>query len=171
MRILGPPSASVEVVKLNLHTLNYHPRFEQEMLKPLWEEAVFGGVDPVGVIAQAYKETGGGHYTGKVRPEFYNTCGLKIRHQNLFPGITDGDNPLAHQMFPSWTMGAKAHVQHLCAYAGKPIDTFELVDPRYGYVYGKHWCETFEELGGKWAPAADYGVLVVKLAQTLRKTP
>lgn len=137
------------------------------MFPALWWAAVRYGVDPVGVVAQSWKETGGGHFTGRVKPLFYNTCGLKIRHLDLFPGVTDGDNPLAHQMFPNWTIGALAHVQHLRAYAGWAVPEDELFDPRYVYVIGRDPVDTFEELSGKWAPSPTYGQEIVRLAQQL----
>lgn len=167
MRIIGPPSADRETVRSNLSTMSLHARFLGEMFLPLWEAALAYDIDPVGVIAQSYKETGGGVFGGKVKPEFYNTCGLKIRHQPLFPGLTDGDNPLAHQMFPSWSVGAVAHVQHLRAYAGWPVADL-VVDPRYVFVIGKHIVESFAELGGKWAPSPSYGTELETIARQLQ---
>jgi N-acetylmuramoyl-L-alanine amidase len=168
VRIIGPPSAEMDLVQRNALALSgTHPRFVEEMLTPLWDAASDYMIDPVGVVAQAYKETAGGNYTGKVKAEFYNTCGLKIRHLGMLPEA-DGDQPLAHQIFPSWEVGAEAHVQHLRAYAGWPIDLELVVDPRYQLVVGKNACATFEELSGKWAPSATYGQELVTLARRLR---
>ena len=61
-----------------------------------------------------------------------------------------------------------AQVQHLRAYAGWPVDGL-IVDPRYVWVIGKHRCETFQELGGKWAPSATYGTELVAIANRLRE--
>lgn len=168
MRILGPPSVTVAHLSARL-TLqaDAHPRFLGEMFQPLWEAAESYTVDPVGMVAQAFKETGGGRYGGKVKPEHYNPCGLKIRHLDLYPGVTDGDNPLAHAMFPNWTTGCRAQAQHLRAYAGWPVHPENLVDPRYTLVIGRHRCESFEELGGKWAPSLTYGQEIVTLARRL----
>lgn len=170
MRIIGPPSAALDDVRaVLLQDARVHPRFTAEMLDPLWEEAELYGLDPVGVIAQSYKETAAGVYPGKVRPEFYNTAGIKIRHQTLFPGVTDGDNPLAHAMFPSWFVGARAHAQHLAAYAGLRLEDHEIVDPRFTYVVGRYALENFEELGGgHWAPSPTYGVDLVAVARKLQ---
>lgn len=170
MRIIGPPSADFTTVAQNAAALpSIHPRFVAEMTGPLWSAALHVGVDPVGMIAQAYKETGGGRYAGKVKPEAYNTCGLKIRYPALYPGITDGDNPLAHALFPNWEVGAMAQAQHLCGYSGQALPTGDLVvDPRYWLVVGKHWCETFEELGGRWAPSTTYGTELVTIARQLQ---
>jgi hypothetical protein len=169
VRIIGPSTADKASVAGRLAGMGGDKRFVGEMLNPLWSAAERYGIDPAGVVAQSYKETGGGKFGGKVKPEFYNTCGLKIRHQNLYPGVTDGDNPLAHAMFPSWEVGAEAHVQHLRAYAGWPV-TDLIVDPRYVLVIGRHACESFAELGGKWAPTASYGTELVAIARKLQVT-
>lgn len=169
MRIIGPPSTTLETVHENLSVLGAAPLFINQIFPALWPAAVRYAVDPVGVVAQSYKETGAGRFPGKVRPEFCNPCGLKVRVQSILPELT-GDLPLAHQIFPNWDVGARAQVQHLRAYAGWPIDTEDdlLVDPRYMYVIGKHWCESFEDLGGRWAPAVDYGVRIVEIARRLQ---
>jgi hypothetical protein len=131
------------------------PRFRDEMLPELWAAALPYGIDPVGMVAQSGKETGWGTFTGSVSPRFYNTAGIKIRHQDLFPGITDGDRPLAHQMFPNWRVGAVAHAQHLVAYTGGTVAGM-VVDPRYNLVPAPR-VETWAELGGRWAPSPTYG--------------
>lgn len=168
MRIIGPASATYATVEKNLRArVGLHPRFVNEMFPELWAAAVEYGLDPVGVVAQAGKETGWGNFTGNVKPEFYNTAGIKVRYNALFPGVTDGDRPLAHQMFPNWRVGAIAHVQHLRAYTGWPVTDEPIVDPRYQYV-AAHRLENFEDLGGKWAPSTSYGVELVGLARSLQ---
>ena len=142
-----------------------HPRFAAEMVPQLWAAGLEYGVDPVGMVAQSGKETNWGNYTGQVLPQFYNTAGIKIRHQSLFPGITDGDRPLAHQMFPNWAVGAMAHAQHLRAYAGKPVIGL-VVDPRYSLV-GPPFVETWEGLGGRWAPSVTYGTEIEEIMERL----
>lgn len=176
MRIIGPPSA--EFHKAHKWSITRAtPLFVNEMLTPLWGLAITHYIDPVGVVAQSFKETGGGRFAGKVKFEFRNTCGLKVtaEQMRLFPGITDNDNPLAHAMFPSWEIGALAHVQHVCAYAGWPVDMSErdlpLVDPRYGLVAGRFKCENWSELGSKWAPSATYGHEIENLMREIQLTP
>jgi len=151
--IMAPASASRAVVMSNLVAT---PLFTDQMFPRLWAAAELYGVDPVGVVAQSGKETGWGAFGGAVTARWYNTAGIKVRHLDLVPGVTDGDRPLAHQMFPNWEVGAVAHVQHLCAYAGREIDDL-IVDPRYVWVMGQHLVQTWAELGGKWAPSPTYG--------------
>lgn len=168
MRIVGPPTADKGRVTSQIVALGIgHPRFTTEMFDPLWSAALRYCIDPVGLVAQAYKETGAGNFGGNVKPEHCNPCGLKIRYLGLYPEAS-GDLPLAHQMFPNWATGARAHAQHLRAYAGCPVEDTELVDPRYFLVFGKFQCIEFEDLGGKWAPSLTYGTELVALARKLR---
>ena len=171
MRIIGPPSAERHVVKAGLTgDPTVHPRFYQEMFDHLWDAAVGYNIDPVGVVAQSYKETGRGHFGGAVQPGFRNTCGLKVRYVGMVKailGTADDDHPLLHQQFPSWRAGAEAHVQHLRAYASWPVDDL-VVDPRYEWVAGGYYrLENFEELSGRWAPSPTYGQELVAIARKL----
>lgn len=169
LRIIGPPSATRSQVSGQLATLAPHPRFIADIFHPLWDAAEHYIIDPVGAVAQSFKETGGGQFAGKVKPEFYNPCGLKIRNQQLFPGITDDDNPLAHAMFPNWEVGTMAQIQHLRAYTGWLVPIGELVvDPRYVFVVGRNTCENFSDLGGRWAPSPTYGNEIEALAKKLQ---
>jgi hypothetical protein len=167
MRILGPPSANYDVVRANLIRLGAHDRFVNDMLPALWMAAVKYAIDPPGMVSQAFKETGGGKFGGKALWQFHNTCGLKLRYPGLFPEST-GDMPLAHSQFASWDVGAEAHAQHLRAYTGCAIDGHLNIDPRWVFVWGKYRVETFEELGGKWAPSPSYGTEIVDIAGQLR---
>jgi hypothetical protein len=136
------------------------------MFPVLWDAGLRYGIDPVGMVAQSFKETGKGHFGGKVLPQFYNTAGIKIRHVGLLPG-TEDDKPLAHQMFPNWEVGAVAQAQHLRAYVSKPVTGELIVDPRYTVVAPnlnlKHWAD----LGRNWAPSPTYGVEIETLIQQL----
>ncbi|PRY35340.1 glucosaminidase domain-containing protein [Umezawaea tangerina] len=168
MRILGPSPVGVTLatVKALLPALGATPRFVNEMAGPLWTAAEKYAVYPPGVLAQAFKETKGGAYGGQVKPEHCNTAGLKLRYPGLYPE-TSGDQPQAHAQFPSWEVGAEAHVQHLRAYTGCLVTGHLNVDPRWVFVVGKYRIETFEELGGKWAPSPSYGTELVAIANQL----
>lgn len=168
MRIIGPPSADIKLVRSNAVALGADPRFVAAMLQPLWDAGLLYGIDPVGVVAQSAKETNWGRFGGNVRPDMFNTAGIKNRHV-LFPGVDDGDRPLAHARFANWAVGAMAHCQHLRAYTGWPVTTQPIVDPRYDLVTGTA-LENFEELGGRWAPSPSYGTELVVVARRLQAT-
>jgi hypothetical protein len=169
VRIIGPPSADQARVAANLTAAGAVPLFLGQILPALWQAAVALTVDPVGVVAQSFKETGGGAFQGKVSPDACNPCGLKIRVLGIYGPPTAGDEPGAHAIFPSWQVGAVAHVQHLRSYAGWPVDGL-IVDPRYALALKgpRDWCENFEDLGGKWAPDLEYGRSVVYIARRLQ---
>lgn len=172
MRIIGPPSATLDKVGKNISDKGWY-FFHQAMLLPLWNTAVEYGVDPVGVVAQSLHETGNGLFPGNVRVWFQNTCGLKVRDPNTvlqIIGASNPDHPLVHAQFASWHVGAEAHVQHLRAYAGWAVEEeYEIVDPRYIWVKGKYSLTHFSELNGKWAPSPTYGDRVELKMQEISK--
>jgi hypothetical protein len=78
-----------------------------------------------------------------------------------------GSRPLAHAQFPSWELGAIAHVQHLRAYMGVKFRGV-IVDPRWDWVFPKHQARHWEDLSGKWAvPGEGYGQKIVTLGNKL----
>lgn len=168
MNIIGAPSATFSTVVAKLATVapGRDPRFVGEMITPLWNAAEKYCIDAVGMVAQCGKETGWGTYKGNVRPTFCNPCGLKTRYGGQFPGIDDGDNPLAHERFASWNVGMEAFAQHLRAYAGIPVKDL-IVDPRYTLVIGRYQARNFADLSGKWAPSLTYGQEIEAIAARL----
>lgn len=177
MKIAGPPSATSFRVGANL--VAKYPksagRFFELMLPVLWQAALMYDIDPVVMVAQSGKETAWGTFLkpdgtpGNARPGFCNTAGIKIARPDDFPGCSDGDKPLAHAQFASFEAGAEAHAQHLLAYLQRPLPQAAiLLDPRWQWVYGRKAAITdVEQLGGAWAPAADYGQSVAAIAQAL----
>jgi N-acetylmuramoyl-L-alanine amidase len=168
LRIIGPPIATIDKVLSNLTAMGAASLFINSMLIPLWDEALAAAVDPVGMVAQSYKETAGGKFGGAVTAQFYNTAGIKVRHLGKFPGVDDGDRPLAHAQFASWNIGARAHAQHARGYANCPVPDAEVVDPRYWLVIGRHNCVNWSDLGGKWAPSLTYGQEIESIARRLQ---
>jgi flagellum-specific peptidoglycan hydrolase FlgJ len=174
--ILGPASrVSSSNVRYNLQRMKASPLFINEMFPVLWEEASDYNVDPCGVVAQSAKETGWGKFTGVLSAEWRNTCGLKVRDPKAFglEGETDYER-FAHQIFPNWRQGARAHVQHLIAYVAGDVRERDLVDPRYSYIRSSFKAgdiETFAELGGpgRWAAAPDYGTRIEQIILELSK--
>ncbi len=173
MKIIGPHSATYAEVETRLKARpGVHTRFINDIFPALWAAATKYGIDGVGMVAQSAKETSWGNFGGKVSPEFFNTAGNKITpaQQKLFPGVTDGDNPLAHAMFASWKVGAEVHAQHLRRYAGVPIQVETLlVAPRYTAVAEANTGVTdWSGLGGKWAPSLAYGTELEKIILILQ---
>lgn len=168
MRIIGPPSAPRPDVLARLDK-NTSVLFRDTLFPLLWDTAARHLIDPVGVVAQSAKETGWGRFPGRITSAWCNPCGLKIpnRMMGFQPGVTDGDNPLAHNIFPNWETGVLAMVQHVRAYAGWPVPAADDVDPRRDRVVSA-WCETWDQLGEKWAPATNYGAKVIEIARRLQ---
>jgi N-acetylmuramoyl-L-alanine amidase len=167
MKIIGPASALRTTVEAHLPA-SATSLFRAQILPELWDAAVLYGIDPVGIVAQSGKETGWGTYAGNVKPWFYNTAGIKVRHVNLAMHLldtADGDHPLVHQMFPNWRVGANAHAQHLVRYTGGTVPGL-IVDPRYTLI-GSSFVTTWAELGGRWAPSPTYGQEIEQIARSL----
>ena len=180
MLILNKPSATQEQCQEWINNVpNAHPLAEA-LIPSLWGSAIKNGIDPVVLIAQAMKETGYFNFKGVIRPNFCNTCGLKITK-----GGGDQD-PGAHNRFEYWEDGIQAHADHLALYAGAPNfpkyspdcashpnEQYKVngttTDPRhFTYLYGK--CKTVESLGGNWAPSLSYGEDIIQMAQQIINT-
>lgn len=171
-RIINVPTMTYTALQASARRLNASPLFMTDMLPALWAESLRYNVDPVGVIAQSAHETGWGTFgvgitDGKgVDARWRNTCGLKVRDVTIVPEHkTNPDTPLAHASFASWSIGARAHVEHLVAYAGGTV--YDPVDPRYIWVAGKNQCVEFRDLSGRWA-GAGYGDRVEEMITSLR---
>ena len=109
-------------------------------------------------FAQAMHETDFLRFTGVVKPEQNNFCGL---------GATGPDNPGAS--FDTPEEGVLAHIQHLFAYASTdPLpDEYELVDPRFDLVT-RGSASTWVDLNGKWAvPGDQYGQSILNLYERM----
>ncbi|WP_199256826.1 N-acetylmuramoyl-L-alanine amidase [Alteribacillus sp. YIM 98480] len=105
-------------------------------------------------FAQALHETDFFRFTGVVKPEQNNFCGL---------GATDRDNPGAS--FDTPEEGVLAHIQHLYAYSSSSAlpDKYPLVDPRFQLVE-RGSATTWVGLNGKWAVPGDrYGQMILNL--------
>ena len=180
MKILNTPSATLEQCKEWIKGVKTAHPMASAMVPLLWDAAVANGVDPVVLIAQAMKETGYFNFKGVIRPNFCNTCGLKVTK-----GGGDQD-PGAHKRFEYWEDGIMAHSDHLALYAGAPNQpkyspdcashTNEKYkhngttkDPRhFTYLHGK--CKNVEDLSGNWAPSSTYGQDIVKMANQIINT-
>jgi hypothetical protein len=176
MRLFGPPSAPQKQVLDKLMVMGGHSRFVQEMFPWLWEAGLETFVDPVGLVAQSWKETKGGQFTGNVRPYFCNTAGIKVRDTKStmeLLGTTNEDHPLVHSQFASWEVGALAHAQHVRAYGGWPYLGL-IVDPRYSLALrqpgnpARPVLEHWEQFSVNWAPSPTYGRELEAIMSQLR---
>lgn len=127
-----------------------------------WRIGAELGIRPEVGYAQAAKETGFGRFGGVISRGFHNWCGLKVTKGG------DNTDPAAHARFPSDEVGVLAHLQHLALYAGVEVQG-EIVDPRH-FPSVRGTAKTVESLGGKWAPATDYGKEIVDLLAGLLAT-
>ena len=166
--IMGAPSTDLPTVLRNLVAQGADPLFVGTIAPELWAASEDYGLDPVYVVAQSVQETGWGKWPAPavIDARWRNTCGLKVRDQTLHPEVA-ASKPLAHQQFPSWRLGAIAHVQHLRAYVGVKFSA-PVIDPRWDWVFGKHAARHWEDLSGKWAvPGEGYGQKVVAIGTKL----
>ena len=130
----------------------------EEIVDIYYNEAGREGIRPDVALCQAIKETGFWNYGGDVDPKQNNFCGL---------GATGNKEPGAS--FDTPQIGARAHIQHLLAYASTNPPKTAIVDPRYLLivrfrqdVFGK--VKTWAGLGGIWAmPGIHYGEDIVNL--------
>lgn len=127
-----------------------------------WRIGAELGIRPEVGYVQAAKETGFGRFGGVVSRDFHNWCGLKTTK-----GGSNTD-PLAHARFLNDEEGVRAHLQHLALYAGVEVKG-AIVDPRH-FPAVRGTAETVESLGGKWAPAAEYGKAIAELLASLLAT-
>ena len=112
---------------LSAFLLSANPEVEKSFVEGLAfiyvEEAAIEGVNHDVAFAQMCVETGFLRYGNLVTPEQNNFCGLG--------SIGPGQPGLS---FPTPRMGARAHIQHLKAYATDAPLKQELIDPRYRFV-------------------------------------
>ena len=180
MKILSKPRATFEQCEAWLESKSTAHPLAKAMLPLLWDSAIANGIDPCILIAQAMKETGYFNFKGVIRPNFCNTCGLKVTKGG-------GDQePNAHKRFEYWEDGIMAHSDHLALYAGgsnQPKYSPECgshtnenckengttLDPRhFTYLHGK--CPNVEDLGGNWAPSKTYGTDIVSMVNDIINT-
>ena len=127
--ILGEAAATEEQMLARRLARNPQPKLTgtpEELVRIYYEEAAREGIRPDAALAQAYKETGYFAYGGDVDWQQNNFCGL---------GATGGG--VKGLSFPDMRTGARAHIQHLLAYASKQPPTVPIVDPRYDLLRTK----------------------------------
>ncbi len=98
-------------------------------------------------FAQMCLETGYLSFGNLVTKEMHNYCGL---------GAMNAENPGC--VFATRTLGIRAHIQHLQAYATTEDVKLnqELVDPRYSWVHKTKYVQDITGLSGTWATDPAY---------------
>lgn len=117
-----------------------------------WREGVRGDL----AFVQAVVETGWFQYGGQV-----------LWHQNNYAGIGATDGGAHGATFSSPTIGIRAQIQHLRAYAdwkASPLTLHApLVDPRFHLVVPKGKAQTVGGLATTWASSTWYSDTIVRL--------
>lgn len=151
--ILGTNEATVDQLYNFVKTQN--SSFDREIAEQFIAVSEVYGLRGDIALCQSIVETGWFKYTGgtAVTPDDHNYCGLGV--------TTLGEKGC---QFSTVKEGVTAQIQHLYAYAcTKSIPSGEtLIDPRFKYVT-RGCAPNWEDLGGKWAVATDYGEKILAL--------
>jgi len=125
-----------------------------------WWFCAQAGLRPEVLYAHHGKETNLGRFGGVLDESFCNCAGVKKAG-----GGGDYD-PEAHERFPDWDDGVRAHVNHMLAYVhGKAAVFIGEPHARAKVVQTTVWAgsiRTVEDLNGRWAPAVTYGADLVR---------
>ena len=153
--IMGNSTVNLEEAKAWAKQKDAHERFIN-IAELYWKYGEETGIRPEVLYAQAAKETNYGKYTGNVVPEQNNWAGIKTKDAS-------GDRSEDHESFDTPEDGVRAHFNHMAAYLGSTPSG--KTHDRYSVVMTAAWAGTIEfveELGGHWAPAANYGYDIVE---------
>ena len=133
--------------------------FNREIAVQFLKQGELYGVRGDVAFCQAIHETGWFKYGGDVSKD-----------QNNFGGIGATGGGAAGNTFPTVEAGAKAHIQHLFAYACKyPLPAGEIqVDPRY-HLVTRGIAPKWTDLNGRWAvPGTTYGQSILAHFENLK---
>jgi len=150
--IMGKAAISAEA--MTAFTRRNNVGFNPEIAAQFIRQGEIYGVRGDVAFCQAIHETGWFKYGGDVNA-----------NQNNFGGIGATGNGNQGNVFPTIEIGAKAHIQHLFAYASKdPLPAGEaIVDPRFGFVT-RGVAPNWVDLNGRWAvPGTTYGQAILKI--------
>ncbi len=161
--IFGEAEATKEQAAALIYLNNTEPQLNcsvDELVELYWTEAGREGVREDIALAQAIIETGFFRFTGDVKPEQNNFCGL---------GTTGGGVEGAY--FDEPETGVRAHIQHLLAYTTKKHPSTEIVDPRYELAHSirmeRGLVDKWSGLNGTWAMGSQYCEKIMRIYQTM----
>ncbi|MCF8309130.1 MAG: glucosaminidase domain-containing protein [Bacteroidales bacterium] len=151
--IMGSGSLSMMQMRnfLLLHNDSIDTSYVERLTDLYIKEAEREGVNYDVAFIQMCHETDFLKYTGVVKAEQNNFCGLGTVNDHT-PG----------QSFENPRQGIRAHIQHLKAYASKKDLNHEMVDERFFYVQ-RGIAPEVEELTGRWASDSAYHHKIRKL--------
>lgn len=169
--IMGKSSVTVDQMVRYYKARASYPDFYSDTEAPTieafcqiyYDECAAEGVKVEVAFCQAMKETGYLRYGGDVDIDQYN-----------FAGIGATGNGAKGNRFDSPTIGIRAQIQHLKAYASEEGLTKECVDPRFKYVprgtaLYVEWLGIYENPYGRgWATARNYGYSIVNMISVLK---
>lgn len=153
--IRGKPAATVQQAQEWARRRQAHTRFI-EIAPAYWRYGILTGIRPELLYAQSAKETAFGRYGGAVQPAQNNWAGIKVKSPR-------GDSTADFETFATPEEGVRGHFNHMCAYVG--LEPVGVPHGRYWVVLALPWAgrvRFVEELGGRWAVGADYGVSIVR---------
>lgn len=170
--IMGSSSVTVDQMVNYYNSVTSYPAYYagteaptiRQFCQIYLDECNAEGVKAEVAFVQAMKETNFLRYTGDVRIEQFNFAGL---------GATG--NGVRGDSFASVTVGIRAQIQHLKAYASDAPLTQACVDSRFRYVQRKtapfcEWLGIKENPFGKgWATAVNYGYNIVERVNQLKR--
>lgn len=130
------------------------------MAKTYITEASAEGINSDIAWVQMCNETGFLKFNNLVTPDMHNYCGL---------GAIDKTH--RGEKFATETLGIRAHIQHLHAYATPAYKHLKqkCIDPRYSRVRPRGKAVTIDKLTGTWAKNPAYGDLLKELLIELKK--
>ncbi|MDO4179114.1 MAG: glucosaminidase domain-containing protein [Phascolarctobacterium sp.] len=156
-------SQAVAYLKAN----NASPKLDcspEQIVNIYWQEAGREGIRPDIAFCQALLETGFFSYRGDVLPKQNNFCGL---------GTTGSG--VKGASFKTPELGARAHIQHLLAYARTSVPSTEIIDPRYKLVHGirmeRGLINNWYGLNGTWAMGGHYCEKILAHYQNMLTMP
>ncbi len=155
-RIISNGNTSEMQLQLFLRNNNENALVKFPDIPKLYQgEARTEGVNYDIAFCQMCVETGFLRFGGDIRPEQNNFAGL---------GAIGGGSEAAS--FPSATIGVRAHIQHLKAYANLEPLVGEEVDPRFRFVT-RGIAPLIDQLSGRWSADLDYGARITAMIKRL----
>ena len=161
--IFGEAEATQEQAAALIYLNNTDPQLNcsvDELVDLYWTEAGREGVREDIALAQAIIETGFFSFTGDVKPEQNNYCGL---------GTTGGG--VEGEYFDEPEIGVRAHIQHLLAYTTQKHPSTDIVDPRYELAHAirmeRGIVDKWSGLNGTWAMGSQYCEKIMRIYQSM----